>query len=95
MPADFSSICRGLSYLEQQGAIRRVNLGDGKARYEADRDHHEHVRCDTCGTVAAVPGCSLQRVERLTEAATGYLITGHQVLFSGVCRACSQVGQLP
>jgi Fe2+ or Zn2+ uptake regulation protein len=94
VPADYSSVCRGLTRLEQTGVIRRVNLGDGKTRYEADHEHHEHVRCERCGLVAAVPGCSLPSARERAEAATGYVITGHHVLFSGLCATCSEdVGQ--
>jgi Fe2+ or Zn2+ uptake regulation protein len=89
VPADYSSVCRGLARLERAGIIRRVNLGDGKTRYEADDEHHEHVRCDRCGSVAAVPGCSVSAARELAEAATGYFITGHHVLFSGLCADCS------
>jgi Fur family ferric uptake transcriptional regulator len=90
--ADYSSVCRGLARLEQTGVIRRVNLGDGKTRYEADHEHHEHVRCDRCGAVAAVPGCTMPAGRERAEAETGYLITGHHVLFSGLCAGCSKVG---
>jgi len=92
VPADFSSVCRGLAYLEQAGTIRRVHLGDGKARYEAKREHHEHVRCERCGTVAEVPGCIVVDAHQPVAQATGYAITGHQVLFSGICSDCTRAG---
>lgn len=88
--ANFSTVFRALARLEDDGLVQRVELGDGKARYEsAGGDHHEHVRCDRCGAVGAVPGCivrdALPRVQKLT----GFRVTGHQVLFSGLCPRCS------
>lgn len=87
--ADFSTVFRALAHLEASGDVQRVELGDGKARYEAAGAHHEHVRCDACGAVGAVPGCvvdeALPRVQRLT----GFRVTGHQILFSGLCPRCS------
>lgn len=90
VPADFSSVCRGLTHLERAGDIRRVNLGDGKMRYEARGEHHDHVRCESCGSVAGVQGCLLDASHGDVEAATGYVIRDHALLFSGLCRTCAQ-----
>jgi Fe2+ or Zn2+ uptake regulation protein len=86
--ADFSSVFRGLSRLAQDGVIRRVELGDGKARFEAAGAHHEHVRCEACGAVREIPGCLLEDVAPSIETETGFTITGHRLLFSGLCGPC-------
>lgn len=87
--ADFSSVFRALARLEADGAVRRVELGDGKARYEAAGEHHEHVRCDRCGAVGAVPGCIVDEAVPRVQQLTGFQVTGHQILFSGLCPACA------
>jgi len=86
--ADFSSVFRALARLEGEGVVRRVELGDGKQRFEAAGDHHEHVRCERCGVVGEVPGCAVRAVVPGVQEATGFVVTGHQLLFSGVCPAC-------
>lgn len=88
VPADFSTVFRAAARLEADGALRRVALGDGKARFEAAGSHHEHVRCEGCGAVAAVPGCVVAAAAPAVREATGFEVTGHQLLFSGVCPAC-------
>jgi Fe2+ or Zn2+ uptake regulation protein len=87
--ANFSTVFRAVARLEDDGAIRRVELGDGKARYEAAGEHHEHVRCGRCGAVAAVPGCVVDAAVPQVQDATGFRVTGHQILFEGTCPACS------
>ena len=82
LTADYSSVFRALARLEEEGRIRRVQLGDGKAHFEGMRQHHEHVRCDGCGTIDEVPGCAVRKPE------SSFLITGHQLLFSGLCPRC-------
>jgi Fe2+ or Zn2+ uptake regulation protein len=88
--ADFSSVFRALARLEGEGVVRRVELGDGKQRFEAAGAHHEHVRCEECGVVGEVPGCAVRAVVPKVQEATGFVVTGHQVLFSGVCPSCAE-----
>ena len=88
--ADFSSVFRALSFLEGEGTVSRVELGDGKARFEPTHGHHEHARCDSCGAVAAVPGCLLEGTRPRVEAETGFSITGHNLLFTGLCARCAR-----
>src|SRR5437870_4788140 len=90
--ADFSSVFRALAFLEAEGAVSRVELGDGKARFEPTHGHHEHVRCESCGAVAAVPGCPVETARSQVERATGFAITGHRLLFSGLCGDCREAG---
>jgi Fur family transcriptional regulator, ferric uptake regulator len=90
--ADFSSVYRALEFLENEGAVSRVELGDGKARFEPTHGHHEHVRCESCGAVAAVPGCLLESARPRVERLTGFSITGHNLLFSGRCAVCRERG---
>jgi Fe2+ or Zn2+ uptake regulation protein len=86
--ADPSSVFRAVVALEQEGALERVELGDGRTHFEARRDHHDHVRCDRCGAVAEVPDCLLERSATRVESSTGYIIRGHRLVFSGVCPTC-------
>jgi Fe2+ or Zn2+ uptake regulation protein len=87
--ANFSTILRAVGTLEQSGVIDRIELGDGKARYEPHQEHHEHVQCTGCGRVAEVPGCILEETPAMVEAGTGFRISGHQLVFTGLCPACS------
>jgi Fe2+ or Zn2+ uptake regulation protein len=86
--ADFSTVFRAMQSLERTGVVEQVDLGDGRARYETRREHHEHIKCTECGTVAEVPGCVVEDVMTQIQRRTGYLVHSHQVVFSGVCRTC-------
>ncbi len=88
--ADYSTIFRAISALEREGSVDRVDLGDGKARYESRQEHHEHIRCVTCGEVAEVPGCVLEEAAASVKKSTGYLVVGHHLLFAGTCPRCSR-----
>lgn len=86
--ADFSTVFRAMHTLERDGVVDQVDLGDGKARYETRRDHHEHIRCTVCGLVSEVPGCVVEDAVAQIQRRTGYVVNGHHVVFAGVCRPC-------
>jgi Fur family ferric uptake transcriptional regulator len=89
--ADFSTVYRAMGVLERSGTVQRVDLGDGKARYEGSQDHHEHIRCTVCGNVAEVPGCVVEDAVADVQRRTGFQVLSHQVVFGGVCRNCRRL----
>lgn len=87
--ADYSSVFRAASQLERDGLLDRVDLGDGKTRFELRDQHHEHIRCEVCGRVEEVPGCVLDGVAAQVQNATGFRVSSHQVVFGGTCAGCA------
>ena len=87
--ADYSSVFRAVAGMEREGLVDKIDLGDGKAHFELREDHHEHIRCDSCGRVVGVPGCILENATSAVESDTGFTITSHQLLFSGICPDCA------
>ena len=87
--ADYSTVFRAVSGMEKEGLIQRIDLGDGKVHYELSEEHHEHIRCGSCGRVVEVPGCVLEDAERSVKTSTGFVVTSHQLLFTGLCPDCA------
>jgi len=87
--ADYSTVFRAVSQLERQGTLDRIDLGDGRARFEVREDHHEHIRCESCGRIEEVPGCVLDDAAAQVRTMTGFKVTSHRVVFGGVCAACA------
>ena len=92
--ADYSTVFRAVSGMEREGLIKRIDLGDGKVHYERTEAHHEHIRCDDCGRVAEVEGCVLEGVSSAITNSTGFKVTSHQLLFSGICPDCAETHQV-
>jgi Fe2+ or Zn2+ uptake regulation protein len=86
--ADYSSVFRALIWLERKGLVARVDLGDGKSRYEPVATHHEHVQCESCGDVAEVPECWVDSAAQLIEKSTGFALRAHRLVLIGLCPAC-------
>jgi Fur family transcriptional regulator, ferric uptake regulator len=87
--ADYSTVFRAVSVLEKEGFISRIDLGDNKVHYERSDEHHEHIRCESCGRVVEVPGCVLEDASAAVAGSTGFAVRSHQLLFTGVCPACA------
>lgn len=87
--ADYSSVFRALSQFEREGLLDRIDLGDGKARFEKRDHHHEHIRCESCGRIEEVPVCVLDDASVQVHNLTGSKVTSHRVVFGGLCEECS------
>lgn len=88
--ADFSSVFRAVARLEDEGQVRRLDLGTDRARYEVQGPHHEHIRCRACDAVAEVPCSVADEVVAMVASSTGYRVTGHQLVLTGYCPACAE-----
>jgi Fe2+ or Zn2+ uptake regulation protein len=88
IPADPSSVFRALVHLSESGDLDRVDLGDGRARFERSGSHHEHIVCSDCGRVAEISGCLIDQTAPEVERRTGFSVTGHRLTFSGHCGSC-------
>ena len=89
--AGVASIYRTLDLLESLRLARRVDSGEGVARYEPVEPgghHHHHLVCDSCGEVTAFEDGELERaIERLSRR-IDYSVDGHDVTLRGACPAC-------
>lgn len=87
-----ATVYRTLDLLSDLGILRKMDFGDGRARFEfADDTHqHHHLICLSCGTVAEFGEDLLDSLEDEVERRTGFQITDHQLKFYGYCRACAR-----
>ncbi len=88
--ADYSSVFRAVALLEREGLLDRIDLGDGRTRYELRERHHEHIRCERCGRIEEVASCVLDDAAAQVGKLTGFTVTSHNVVFAGVCRDCAR-----
>jgi Fur family ferric uptake transcriptional regulator len=86
-----ASVYRALDTLVEYGLAKRVDIGDGTARYEParhDREHHHHLVCGECGKVEPFEDRRLEQAIDAVEARSGYAIVGHEVVLRGACGDC-------
>ena len=87
-PADPSTVFRALGRLEAQGVVRTVAIDGRRGHYELAGEHHEHLVCEECGRIEAVPcGLVASWVEQVRQTC-GFEVAGHQLVLRGRCRRC-------
>lgn len=80
-----ATVYKVLNELVGLGELRRVELGEGGARFDANTAGHAHLLCRRCGHVADLaPG----EYEVALPVDRGYRILDQAVLFYGLCPAC-------
>lgn len=92
-----SSAYRNLTILCEADVARRVSGADDLGRFELAEDvsgnHHHHLICSSCGTMADVDASAkLERAvaeaARQAAAETGFDVKTHRVDLEGLCPAC-------
>jgi Fur family transcriptional regulator, ferric uptake regulator len=91
-PVGIASVYRALEALAELRLVKRVDAGDGIARFEpapADGDHHHHLVCRDCGKVEAFSDTRLERAIDRVAGGLGYSVDEHEVVLVGACADCS------
>ena len=88
LQTDFSSVFRATVKLAGERAVARVDLDDGRSRFELSAGHHDHVRCERCGRIAALPCGVGEAIADQVEEATGFTVGGHRLVWTGTCSSC-------
>ncbi len=86
-----ASVYRALDLLTSMKLVQRLDMGEGVARYEpahASGEHHHHVVCDSCGTVAAFEDDELEDALEGLSDRLGFELEGHDVVLRGSCPSC-------
>lgn len=86
--ANKTTIYRQLESLVQNKVINEVRFSDRKVRYEpANRVHHHHLVCDSCGSVKDIPLNETVLLSQLKDV-KDFNITRHSLEFFGTCSHC-------
>jgi Fur family ferric uptake transcriptional regulator len=91
-----ATVYRTLDLLEQVEVLRRMDFGDGRARYELMDDeahHHHHLVCTRCGKIIEFEDDLLESLEAAIEQKTGFKIRDHVAKFYGICAECQAKGK--
>lgn len=82
------TVYRNLAFLEQQGKIIKLSMGEESERFDADTSRHYHFRCRCCGSVSDLKMMSLKHIEVVAGEHFDGIIEDHMAYFTGICPEC-------
>ena len=83
------TVYRNLEILSACGQALKLDLGEGKKRFDATTEPHYHLHCIKCGRVIDVPYFPIDKeIEDHLKEIGSFRITGVQVHFEGICEEC-------
>ena len=87
------TVYRNLSLLAEAGDIRRLEVPGGPDRYDHRCHNHYHARCLSCGRLFDIEMDYMPELEQRISDAHGFSVSGHDILFNGLCPACQRMPQ--
>ncbi len=86
--ADEATVYRILDMFTKKRIVHRIELGEGKFRYELPREHHHHLICEHCGRIEDIEECKLTSIEKKIAKDKKFTIHHHALEFFGLCAKC-------
>ena len=83
------TVYRNLNLLSDIGEIRKVEIPGGAALYDHLCRNHYHAKCVKCSRVFDVAMEFIADLENNIKDTQGFMFTGHDIIFKGVCRECN------
>lgn len=84
----YGTVYRTLHLLAEHGLIQEFPFGDHATQFDRRTDRHDHVYCRICERLMDVDVPIAILAREIAAEQTGFLIDGHQTVFSGICREC-------
>ena len=90
IPVSRATIYRTLDVLEQVGFVRKMDIGDGRFRYENKlaQSHHDHLICLECGRIIEFVDRGIEHRQKRLAKEHGFQLSRHIHLLFGICREC-------
>lgn len=88
----YSSVFRAISNLESDGLVARLATESDKVTFEKATNHHEHLKCELCGTMIPLDCVLGEKLSNSIHISTGFQVTSHMFSATGICATCSANG---
>ena len=88
-----ATVYRTMNILYQHDLVRRMNIGDGKWRYEhwLDCHQHDHLICIRCGTIVEFMNPQIEEIQKNVADKFNYKLVKHVHQLFGLCKQCRKM----
>jgi Fur family ferric uptake transcriptional regulator len=87
-----ATVYRTMKILAESGLATARQFGDGQTRYEAaaDKGHHDHLICTSCGEIVEFADDQIEALQALVARRHGFEVESHKLEIYGRCSRCRQ-----
>ena len=84
-----STVYRALNAMTDKNIlIKSINM-DCKTYYQFNNNQHKHeIICSVCHKTVNIDDCPFEQIAKSISDKTGFVITGHNMAFTGICPDC-------
>ena len=85
-----ATVYRTLDILVKNGFARKMDLGDGRARFESkvESPHHDHLICTSCGNIIEFLDQDVEDLQEKIAKRYHYKLQRHVHQLFGICKTC-------
>jgi len=84
-----ATVYRVLTQFESAGLVMRHHFEGGSSVFELTSiDHHDHIVCQTCGSVEEFYDEIIENQQEMIAEKYGFRITDHSMYLYGICKVC-------
>jgi Fur family ferric uptake transcriptional regulator len=84
-----ATVYRVLTQFESAGLVMRHHFEGGSSVFELTTiDHHDHIVCQTCGSVEEFYDEVIENQQEMIAEKYGFRITDHSMYLYGICKDC-------
>jgi Fur family ferric uptake transcriptional regulator len=87
-----ATVYRTLNLLVECGMAQRRQFGEGQGRFEhvLDQEHHDHLVCTRCGSIAEFYSPDIERLQEEVSQEKSFRIFSHRLELYGLCKDCQR-----
>ena len=85
-----ATVYRTIDLLVKNNLVRKLELGDGRARYESkmNSSHHDHLICMDCGDIVEFVDDEIESKQEKIALQNGFVLKKHIHQLFGSCKKC-------
>ena len=86
-----ATVYRTMDILVKHDFVRKLDIGDGKSRYETkiDHPHHDHMICIECGTIIEFVSDEIEDLQDEICNKYKFKLIRHIHQLFGICKECN------
>lgn len=85
-----ATVYRTIEVLVKKGLAKKLDIGDGRSRYEMrqDNSHHDHLICVNCGRIEEFVDMRIEELQKDIAVRNSFILKTHKLQLYGLCRDC-------